>query len=291
LLFVGPSGVGKKQVAQGVAQSLVCESLNPKTWLACGRCGSCIRMDKFESESLKFIEPDNNSIKMTQAKEVLDFLSLKNSSRAQIVIIDDAHLLNPQAANALLKTIEEPPENVYFFLLTSSYLGVLPTIRSRSQRVNFSSLSLAEVKDITRAEDWVVNASQGRIDLAKQLNDPVYKELRLLSLRLFSDLMESSGNKLSALDKMVSKMTALFKDKTQFLFMVQCMQQMLRDVKVLRTDSEKIINYDFLNELKPFTNVDGSRLDKCWKDSLQLERDVYANVEKRLAFENFVLRS
>src|SRR5262249_37291621 len=100
LLFVGPAGVGKKKVAIGVAQMLVCE----KTPEACGVCGPCIRVEKNSSESLRLVAPQGTQLKVEQAREVQDWLSYKQLGTSRIVILDDADKLNPQAANSLLKT-------------------------------------------------------------------------------------------------------------------------------------------------------------------------------------------
>src|SRR5688572_5901691 len=71
MLFVGPSGVGRKQVALGLLQALACETSER----GCGVCGPCRRIAGLQSESLLLIEPQKNSIKVEQAREVLDFLS------------------------------------------------------------------------------------------------------------------------------------------------------------------------------------------------------------------------
>lgn len=144
LLFVGPSGQGKRLVALGLAQALLCEQSRQ----ACGRCPSCYRVTAQQSEGLILLAPERGQIKIDSAREVVRQLSLANWGRARVVIIDDAHLLNPQAANALLKSIEEPPANTHFVLLTHSQESVLSTLRSRSQVVRFRGLSRDELAKI-----------------------------------------------------------------------------------------------------------------------------------------------
>ena len=88
---------------------------------ACGICGSCLRIAQGQSESMLEIRPDGQFIKVSQASEIINYLSLQQWGRARAVIIDDVQRMNMQAANSLLKTLEEPPERTYFFLLTINY--------------------------------------------------------------------------------------------------------------------------------------------------------------------------
>jgi DNA polymerase-3 subunit delta' len=140
-IFAGPSGVGKKMAALGLAQALVCE----RERRACGACGPCARMARGQSESLLLVEPQGVSIKVEQARDVLGFLSLRGLGRARVVVIDQAHAMNSQAANALLKVLEEPPPDAFFFLLTNQASALLPTIRSRAQMARFAPLSDSEL--------------------------------------------------------------------------------------------------------------------------------------------------
>lgn len=158
LLFVGPEGIGKKRVAWGMAELLLCAHTNTHNHnhsnvnatvavpasapgQACGRCPSCIKIHSGFHESVLMIEPEKNLIKLEKAKEIQDFLSLSHDDRARIVIVDDAHSLNPQASNSLLKLTEEPPAKTYFFFITHRWAQVLPTIRSRTTKISFNPLS------------------------------------------------------------------------------------------------------------------------------------------------------
>ncbi len=147
-LFVGPRAQGKKLVALGIAQALLCE----KTLEACGVCPSCARVANRQSEGLILLEPENGVIKIDATREVVAQLSLSNIGRHRVVVIDEAHKMNPQAANALLKSIEEPPAGVHFILIAPTQDSVLRTIRSRSQIIRFKSLSKNELRDLGREE-------------------------------------------------------------------------------------------------------------------------------------------
>ncbi|MEQ1665564.1 MAG: hypothetical protein ABL927_09340, partial [Bdellovibrionales bacterium] len=132
MLFVGAPEQGKKMVATYLAQILLCEQKTIEQNIseqkniaaistdACGVCSSCLRVAKNQSEGLMILAPEKGVIKIEAAMAVVRQLSLSAWGRARVVIIDDAHLLNPQAANALLKSIEEPPPHTYFVLISSS---------------------------------------------------------------------------------------------------------------------------------------------------------------------------
>ncbi len=79
------------------------------------------------------IEPENGSIKLEAAHRIGSFLALTKVTRARAIIVADAHTLNPQATNAILKAVEEPPPDTYFFFITAEVSQLLPTLRSRLQ--------------------------------------------------------------------------------------------------------------------------------------------------------------
>ncbi len=140
-LFYGQEGIGKKLVAKEFAKHLFCE-----TGTACGRCSPCIKLDRGSHPDLIVIEGDN-SIGIDQSrmlsKEICEY---PYESKKRVIIIDQAETLTREAANALLKTLEEPPPYNHFFLITSAEQEVPATIRSRCNRVFFAPLSREQLK-------------------------------------------------------------------------------------------------------------------------------------------------
>lgn len=134
-LFVGSDEDSKKRAVLALAQMLLCEKENSP----CGFCGACLRVEKEQSENILKIAPEKSTIKVEQSREILDYLSLRQIGKARIILIQDADALTIQASNALLKILEEPPAQTYFFLLAPSKMSLLSTIRSRSQIVYFES--------------------------------------------------------------------------------------------------------------------------------------------------------
>lgn len=131
-LFVG--GFGNYDMAMWLAKGVFCEKMDAP----CGNCRICKLIDRNEFSELQIIEPDGQMIRVDQVRELLaNFASTGFESTKKVVIIKEAEKMGMNAANALLKTIEEPESEVYIFLLAENESLLLPTIQSRAQKVVF----------------------------------------------------------------------------------------------------------------------------------------------------------
>ena len=142
-LFTGPRGTGKTSTARILAKSLNCQ--NGPTTKPCGECASC--KDITNSIPIDVIEIDAASNrKVEDAQNILEKVQyVPVNGKFKIYIIDEVHMLTNHAFNALLKTLEEPPENVIFILATTEVHKVLDTIKSRCQRFDFRRITTDDI--------------------------------------------------------------------------------------------------------------------------------------------------
>jgi DNA polymerase-3 subunit delta' len=153
LIFAGPEGVGKRRTATALAQALNCETPIDTAEGgrdACGTCAACRRIARGVHADILVVEPgDTGNIKIEQVREAIDRSAYRPfEGRRRLVIVDEADALVLDAQNALLKTLEEPPPASVFVLITSRPDVLLPTVRSRCQRLRFGPLTPGEVADV-----------------------------------------------------------------------------------------------------------------------------------------------
>jgi DNA polymerase-3 subunit delta' len=197
-LFAGPDGVGKRRVAAAFAGLCNCEAASPDG-AACGSCRMCQRMRRvWEDENphpdVFRLVPDGRQIKIEQVREVIRRVPFPPiEARFRFVFVEPADLLGEAAANALLKTLEEPPSRTRFVLVSSRPDAVLPTIRSRCQRVELSRLTDGQVREgLARAGgldaatmEAAVALADGSLGAALALcHDPLMQEREALVARL-----------------------------------------------------------------------------------------------------------
>src|SRR5580704_5693081 len=142
-IFSGARGVGKTTAARILAKALNC--VNGPTADPCGECDSCKEIAL--GSSLDVIEIDAASNRgIDQIRELREMVRYAPAaSRSKVVILDEAHMLTGEASNALLKTLEEPPDRVIFVMATTEPENLVDTIRSRSQHFHFRALTFAEI--------------------------------------------------------------------------------------------------------------------------------------------------
>jgi DNA polymerase-3 subunit delta' len=151
LIFAGPEGVGKRTAAVSLAQLVNCTApRDAEAPDACGECPSCKRIARGVHADVLVIEPgETGSIKVEPIRDAIERAAYRPfEGRRRVVVIDDAHEVLPEAQNALLKTLEEPPPASMFVLVTSRPDVLLPTVRSRCQRLRFGRLAPADVADV-----------------------------------------------------------------------------------------------------------------------------------------------
>ena len=149
-IFVGPEGIGKKLAAVTLAKALNC--LEDKTD-SCDRCASCRKIDKNQHPDVHIIENPDSEIKIENIRQLQASIALRPyEGKFKVFIINNAHTLTAEAANALLKILEEPPQKSLIILITDKPNLLFKTVISRCKILKFSSLGLGELKEIIRRE-------------------------------------------------------------------------------------------------------------------------------------------
>ncbi len=146
-LFCGPRGVGKTMVAMALAKARYCERGG------CGKCDDCVKVEGLVKQGLHptitLVAPAKVQTTVDQVREMMKKARLRaEAGKGRTYIIDDAASLNAEAANTLLKLIEEPPPHSAFILVAANREGVLPTLRSRCREIRFQNLPLAEMQEL-----------------------------------------------------------------------------------------------------------------------------------------------
>ncbi len=183
-LFTGPRGVGKTSTARIFAKALNC--MHPNGAAPCGECDNCLEITN--GTSLDVIEIDGASNRgveeIRSLREAVKFVPVK--SKYKVIIVDEVHMLTEQAFNALLKTLEEPPEYVIFIFATTDQHKIPVTILSRCQRYEFKKItyeemnsnlkSILEKENITYEDDalnYIIRNSDGCMRDALSLLDQI----------------------------------------------------------------------------------------------------------------------
>jgi len=177
LFFTGDEGVGKRLTAVNLAKALNCreraqESESDEAGKsaseadACDQCPSCIKIENGNHPDVYLIESegDGDQITVSAIRELEESLAYKPfEGRYKIAIIDNAERMNPAAANAFLDTLESPPPQSVLILISSRYDMLLPTIRSRCQKIHFSPLPLHVMSALLREKFNKLDDEQSRL--------------------------------------------------------------------------------------------------------------------------------
>jgi len=214
LLFDGLDGVGKRSAALGLALALCCPE-QPN--LGCGVCDVCRRILTGQHPDVRVLEPETTQFVLEQAKDLVAMASSRpHEAPARVLVIDQADCLNPSAANCLLKTLEEPLPGNYIVLVTAAPARLLPTLRSRTQRVRFVGIAPAVLVELAVGR----GVDRARAETAAAMaGGSVGRMFRLLDTEQEANLwaMASSFRQAAAANEMapIFDAAAVFSDKEE----------------------------------------------------------------------------
>jgi len=307
LLFAGEEGVGKKHFALELAKSFICQNLID--FEACDKCAACKRADKFnfpksddrdahkqvifsEFPDIGQVIPYNKNILVDAVRDLEKEANYRPyEAKARFFIIDDADKMNNQASNALLKTLEEPTETSYLFLITSRPDALLPTILSRCQTLRFAPIPAIEIeRHLLETKQFAIDdaellslLSNGNIGLAKTLDLAKFREQRDLMLKVLQSLLIENNR--AFLLKTAEEMNDA-KNKDAYENFLDILQTLIHDIWKIKlgADEFSVVNRDYKTQIKILAEKsDAKRLAK-WLKEIELLRENFAvNLNKKIA--------
>lgn len=293
LLLTGPSGIGKIMAANVLAAALLCMSSEERP---CGNCQSCVYMARGIHPDFLTIRPDGTTIKIEQIRTLQHEVSLAPYiSLRRVCIIDGAELMTTQAANSILKILEEPMGDIIFILVSSNRQLLLPTIISRCMALAFHPLipavlvqALSERGFLPDASEVAARLSGGRMGKALAMLEPDGFALRNQAVQIFDELLKGS-------------MTVLWDAATQFekmerkdiLQIFDYCTYLLRDLLMIVTgqDAELLFNIDVVDWLgNQAHRWSEEKLLKALKVVETARQALHANANARLTSEALLIK-
>lgn len=299
MLFAGPRGVGKRKLATAAVAALLCKS--PKDGLACGECESCRALATGTHPDFYAVLPEKSgkaarSIKIEQIRTLREEAArIPRLSARRAVLLDDAEAMNDAAANALLKTLEEPPGDTVFFLATGARQALLPTILSRCTNVNFAPLdddSMAQILAAHGVPDAVrgplIALSEGSAGRALRLFEADALSLRENAMATLENLAALSPD--GAFDE-GARLGGM--ERERLLEWLRYLRLLLRDLLAIYGGSGALLNADLEERLFALSG----KVSEAWafaaaREATETARRIEtSNAATRLAVEAFLLRT
>ena len=313
LLFTGEEGVGKKLFALELAKALNCRA--PQGVEACGKCPVCIRVSRFnfpqseDSDDWKrIIWTDHGDVGMVLApKRLLLVEQMRQIEReanfrpfegkARVFIVDDADKFNDASANALLKSLEEPPPTSHIILITSRPAMLLPTIRSRCQAIRFSPLTTAEIEQhllknkIAAPAEAGLRARAGNGSIGRALAGDLesFQERRDAMLEVLTALAITGDH--SRLLRLAEEMNEA-RHKDEYEFGLELLETLIRDALLVSfgASSGRIVNEDVLPQLRKISERIDSQSATAWIARIEeLREQLVVNINRKPATDALFL--
>ena len=290
-LFVGPEGVGKRTVAIALAKALHCEEAAKDF---CGGCAACARIQNGNHPDVRVVEilAGKKEISIQQVREVERDLNFRSfSGKRKIAIIDPATSMNLSAQNALLKTLEEPPQDSLLILIAANAGGLLPTLRSRCLRLPFGPLTRDAVaeflitnKGIEKEEArFLAAVSMGSLGAALRLDKEEFLERRRSWAEKVSSL--TSGNYRAASEAA----EAIASNKEEALQFLEWAETWYRDLLIhtVTENSAETVNVDMLAQIQSQSaNGEVERLLSTFAQTARAAGRIQRNLNRRMVLES-----
>jgi DNA polymerase-3 subunit delta' len=300
LLFFGPEGVGKRDIAMVLAKAMNCLKIRDD---ACETCSSCRAIENGNFPDVMVISPEKSVLKIEQMRAMKQTAYLKPMvGRKRIFVIDRAEKMNEEAANSVLKILEEPPSFTHIILITHNPYLILPTIKSRCQELSFSQISKRDIEKVLveRGLDEekariISLLVRGNLKQATNLNWKEVQPLRKKAWQLFDVVLEGKGMSSFVKNYAFGRRETI---EAEFVQMLEVLSSFYRDLLLIQSSGEKnlLMNPDYEGGLQNAAKrlSLGQALDFLVKiDSAlyALERNVNVNLLVSSTLANMMERS
>jgi DNA polymerase-3 subunit delta' len=251
-LFAGIKGLGKTLVATEFFKALNCQR-SPGD--PCGQCASCIKTASGNHPDLIKIglKEGKKIIPIDEIRDVIGDIVLKPfEAKVRVVIIEPAEMMNRQSANAILKTLEEPPEATIFILISHNPSLLIPTIISRCQRIRFTPIDPATLeKTLETIDPFLVRLSSGSIGVATSSDATFIQECKKGIIDLFRGQDPFS---------IASDIASAAKENSDLIpILLSIIESVVRDIMVMKDGGEILISkelYDIPFRHIPYHDID-----------------------------------
>jgi DNA polymerase-3 subunit delta' len=285
-LFYGPDGIGKKKLAAAFVRALNCSHIRDDF---CGQCLSCKKIASGTHPDIHWIVPDGKSVKIDQIRQLKKKVSLKpHEARRQVFILDVTGMITPEAANSLLKVLEEPPPATVFILLCENPGSLPPTIVSRCQLFPLQRLdreSMGKLLDMLPGAD--LSSKERLLTLAEGIPG---RALSMADMSPWLELYKEAADVLLALSEgdgagMLAGRLAGKENLTEILDMLLAL---LRDLLVMQSTGEQslLLYQEHMDVINKFTDTWHEEATiKGIKEIITLQKTIRSPVNVRLALE------
>jgi DNA polymerase-3 subunit delta' len=251
LLFTGIDGVGRQTTAKALAMALNCAK--PVSVSACGACRSCQKVISGNHPDVLFVRPSGAFIKIDQVRALrthLKFAPLEGGRR--VIIVSDAQTMKAEASNAMLKILEEPPNDTHIILTASQTADLLPTIVSRCQNIHFRPIPVEKIVEVLVAQGNVdQDTATGLAILAKgSLGKALSADAKKWMLWREQLLRGVGSVSTESVQELFGFAAALARDKAKLEDALDMMTSWFRDVLICKFRPQKVLNRDFMETIQ-----------------------------------------
>ncbi|MRX72935.1 DNA polymerase III subunit delta' [Bacillus lacus] len=293
-LFEGPKGTGKKQTSFLLAKSFFCE--NRVSYQPCGSCRNCKRIDSGNHPDLHVVEPDGLSIKKGQIQALQEEFSKTGvESNHKLYIIEHADKMTVNAANSLLKFLEEPHADTVAVLLTEQHHQIISTILSRCQVLSFQPLPPEAIQNELAKQNIPVHISALAAHITNDMEEALelsrndwFAQARAKVIKLYEVLKSRKGQALLFIQ---SEWLPVFTDKDQQGLGLDLLMYIYRDCLSVQVGHEnKVIYQDLMAQLKQHAlQMTQKNAAEKITSIIEAKKRLHSNVNPQLLMEQLVL--